>query len=118
MIMENATDEGTKYKFALVVDGDVGMVMLLNPNEDQLKQADCFRNNPEIVEVDQDPQLGIKFNFVNDGVVNHTMELPDTPAYARFVACLRSNPTILEVEPSNPVRGGWTYDGTDFHPPA
>lgn len=119
------TDEATetvRYKFAFIVDGDVGMVTLINQQEDQMKYVNCLRNNPEIVEVEQDSTsryatLPIKFNFLNDGVVNLFMDFPDAPSHARFVACLRSNPTIIEVEPSNPVRAGWTYDGTNFNAP-
>jgi len=115
------TDEATetvRYKFAFIVDGDVGMVTLINQQEDQMKYVNCLRNNPEIVEVKQDHKLlPIRFDFVNDGVVNLFMEFPNAPSHARFIACLRSNPTIIEVEPSNPVRAGWTYDGTNFNAP-
>jgi hypothetical protein len=114
--MEDETIEVVRNKFVFVVDGDVGMIVLVNPNGEQLKQVNCLRNNPEIVEVEQGEGDVVVFDFINDGVVNSTMDFPNTPAMARFIACLRSNPTILEVEPSNPVRSGWTYDGTDFRP--
>ena len=119
--MEDETTEIVRYKFVFVVggshdtDADVGMWILVNPYEEQIKQANCLRNNPEIVEVEQGADDSVRFNFVNDGVVNYTMDFPDTPAYARFIACLRSNPTIIEVEPSNPVNSGWKYNGTDFY---
>ena len=116
-----STEEPITYKFAFVVDGDVGMCLTLPPNPDQTKHVNSLRNNPEIVEQyspSRYAQFPFKFSFVNDGVVNYEMEIPDTPAYARFIACLQSNPTIIEVESSNPVRGGWTYDGTNFNPPA
>jgi len=112
--MEDETIEIVRNKFVFVVDGDVGMVVLVNPNEEQTKQVNCLRNNPEIVEVEQVGDDVVVFNFINDGVVNSTMDFPNTPDMARFIACLRSNPTILEVEPSNPVKSGWTYDGTNF----
>lgn len=113
--MADDNTEIIRYKFAFVVDGDVGMVVLVNPHDDQLKQANCLRNNPEIVELEQESGDSVKFNFVNDGLVNYTMDFPDIPATARYIACLRSDPTIIEVEPSNPVRGGWKYDGNDFY---
>lgn len=109
---------GYVSKFAFIVDGDVGMTLAIGNHELQVQHTECLRNNPEIVEVEPGEGYVAKFNFVNDGVVNYTMDCQNLASHARFIACLRSNPTIVEVEPSHPVRGGWTYDGTDFHPPA
>ncbi len=116
------TEEAVTYKFVFVVEGDVGMFLTLPPNPEQMQHVNCLRNNPEIVEVEQDSTsryatFPVKFNFVNDGVVNYEMEFPNIPAFQRYIACLRSNPTVIEVEFSNPVRAGWTYDETGFHPP-
>lgn len=116
--MQEENLETVRYKFAFVIDSDVGMVILVNPHEDQLKQATCLRNNPEIVESEPDSGYIAKFNFVNDGIINYTIDLPDAPVSERFIACLRSNPLVIEVASTHPVRGGWTYDGTDFYPPA
>jgi len=113
-----ATEETVTYKFVFIVDGDVAMFLTLPPNPEQMQHVNCLRNNPEIIEVEQDSRFPIKFDFVNDGVINYSMEFANAPAFQRYIACLRSNPTIIEVEFSNPVRAGWTYDGTDFYPPA
>ena len=109
------SDETISYKFAFVVDGDVGLVVTVGPHENQLKEANCLRNNPEIVEVEPDAGDLAKFNFINDGVVNWVATLPNVLVSERFAACLRSNPTIIEVSASNPVRSGWKYNGTDFY---
>lgn len=115
--MQEENLETFRYKFVFVIDGDVGMTLILNPHEDQLKRTTCLRNNPEIVEVEPNAGDIAKFNFVNGGVVNYTLDFPDSPTYERYIACLRSNPTIMEVPLTHPVRSGWTYDGTDFLPP-
>ena len=110
------SEETVFYKFAFVVDGDVGFALKIPPHETQLKEANCLRNNPEIIEVEPDEGDLAKFHFVNDGVVNWVADLGNSPIYERFAACIRSNPTIIEVPPDHPVKGGWRYDGSDFHP--
>lgn len=116
--MSDENAGAVRYKFAFIVDGDVGMVLWIPAHEEQDRQVMCLRSNPEIVEVEPSAGDIAKFNFINDGVVNYTMDFSDSPVYQRCAACLRSNPVIMEVPDTNPVRSGWTYDGTTFNPPA
>jgi hypothetical protein len=115
--MSDTNIEEQVFQFAFVVEGDVGFVVWVGPNEDQLKQLNCLRNNPTITEVGLGDDNRIKFDFANDGVVNFSLRPYNTEEFQRQIACLRSNPTIIEVEMPSSVRHGWTYDGTTFSPP-
>jgi len=59
-----------------------------------------------------------KFIFIVGGDVAFRLILPNSVLLPRQRAALNSNPVIMEVDMDNPVDTGWTYDGTNFHPPA
>lgn len=115
--MQNENLKTTTYKFAFVVEGDVGMSLTLGQNQDLVKQVACMRSNPEIIEVEPNHGDLAKFNFVNNGIVNWTIDFNDSPSFYGFIACLRSHPKIIEVPSTHPVRSGWTYDGINFYEP-
>lgn len=61
----------------------------------------------------------VKFALVIDGEVAGTVHFDTSlnhPSMPRLIAAYRSNPEIIEVSDQG-VAHGWTYDGTEFHPP-
>jgi hypothetical protein len=111
-------ENNTLAKFVLVVENDVGMQLVPGNNEFGPQAVACLRSNPTIVEVEPLPNQAAKFNFIVDGDVGLSLDIPIHPTNARWIACLRSNPQIIEVPVGSPMAAGWTYDGTDFYPPA
>jgi len=59
-----------------------------------------------------------KFIFIVGTDVAFRLTVPNSPLAQRQLAALNSNPVIMQVDMDNPVDTGWTYDGTNFHPPA
>jgi len=59
-----------------------------------------------------------RFVFVVGNDVAMRLHIGESHLSARQIACLRSNPTIVEVPFDSPVDTGWTFDGTNFNPPA
>lgn len=59
-----------------------------------------------------------KFLFVIGNEVAMRLAIGESHLSTRQVAALRSSPTIVEVPYDSPVDTGWTFDGTNFNPPA
>jgi hypothetical protein len=63
----------------------------------------------------------IIFAIVIDGEVAGTLVYPENGPRAditeRHTAALRSSHTIVEATGTE-VKPGWSYDGSEFHPPA
>jgi hypothetical protein len=62
-----------------------------------------------------------KFSWIAEGDVFgvFTVIEDQNPEVAqRLTAGLLSNPIVVETTGNDSVAAGWTYDGTDFHPPA
>ena len=59
-----------------------------------------------------------KFIFIVGNDVAFRLIIPNSHLASRQIAALTSNPVIMKVDMSNPVDTGWTYDGSEFHPPA
>jgi len=59
-----------------------------------------------------------KFVFIVEGEIAFRLLIPQSHLTERQVAALTSNPTIMQLDPTHPAETGWTYDGSEFHPPA
>lgn len=59
-----------------------------------------------------------KFIFIVGEDVAARLIIPNSVIAPRQIAAFNSNPVIMQVDMDNPVDTGWTYDGTNFHPPA
>lgn len=63
--------------------------------------------------------MSAKFAFVVDGDVIGTVNIPQTaPHYDVWVAGMNSDPKVVPIPENTDVRGGWTYDGSEFQPPS
>jgi hypothetical protein len=64
-----------------------------------------------------------KFVFIveNEVAIEEVFETegegPKFESNRMYAAVLLSNPVILEVSADNPVKSGWTWDGSNFTPP-
>jgi hypothetical protein len=64
-----------------------------------------------------------KFAFVVDGDFGGALIVSEThPNHELLCAVMRSGPVIIEIPESHPnfdeVTNGWTFDGTNWNPPA
>lgn len=60
-----------------------------------------------------------RYVFVINGEVGPDLhfEPAGNPQREALAAALSSDPKVIEVDVESPVNVGWTWDGTEFHPP-